>query len=196
MAASDRLADRRRRLLDAALDLLADGGAAAVTVTGVCKGAGLTARYFYEHFENREALLEALLAEEAEAAIASILEATTSAPPDPRARAVAGVTAVLDAFDSDPRRAALGHGASDDDLLVLTRVKVAGRMADEFAAHVALVLPGADRDPRTALAAPVIINGVLQIVLGWLNGQTSLTREQVIELSVDYTFATAGVLLA
>lgn len=194
IAADTRIADRRRRLLDATYDLLAADGAAAVTVTGVCKRAGLTQRYFYEHFENREALLTALLDEEAAAVMAGIL-AATSAPGDHRDRAVAGITALLDALDADPRRAELGRRAAADDLLLLTRAKVAQRMTEAFAENAALVLPGAQAQPeRARLAAPVIIGGVLQLAAAYLDGRTP--REEIIDLCVRYTLATGEALLA
>ncbi len=51
--AADRLAQRRRQLLEAGLDLLgAEDG--EVTVRAVCRTAGLAARYFYESFADKD----------------------------------------------------------------------------------------------------------------------------------------------
>ena len=47
-----RVARRRSALIDAGLDLLGADDVGAVTVRGVCRQAGLTARYFYESFES------------------------------------------------------------------------------------------------------------------------------------------------
>ncbi|NKY89163.1 TetR/AcrR family transcriptional regulator [Nocardia veterana] len=52
-----RRAERRARLLAAALDIWLDSGWAAVTMRGVCGRAGLNDRYFYEHFADRDDLL-------------------------------------------------------------------------------------------------------------------------------------------
>ncbi len=60
VSAEDRRRERRERLLQAGLELLGTRGYAQTTVSDVLERAGLTSRYFYEHFENREALLLAV----------------------------------------------------------------------------------------------------------------------------------------
>lgn len=56
----ERRAERRRRLLDAALEIWLENGWAAVTMRGVCTRAALNDRYFYEHFADRDELLGAV----------------------------------------------------------------------------------------------------------------------------------------
>ncbi|HEX6416981.1 MAG TPA: TetR/AcrR family transcriptional regulator, partial [Acidimicrobiales bacterium] len=58
--AEDRRAARRVQLVDAAFDLLGSGGEAAVTVRAVCRHARLNPRYFYESFDDLDALLIAV----------------------------------------------------------------------------------------------------------------------------------------
>lgn len=48
---------RRNALIEAGLDLFGTAGYRATPVKAVCDHAGLTERYFYESFANREALL-------------------------------------------------------------------------------------------------------------------------------------------
>lgn len=55
-----RVAERRRSLLAAAFEIIGELGHRALTVRAVCKKAGLTDRYFYESFDNGEALLIAV----------------------------------------------------------------------------------------------------------------------------------------
>ncbi|MFD0365660.1 TetR/AcrR family transcriptional regulator [Nocardia sp. GCM10030253] len=55
----ERRAERRARLIDAALEIWLDSGWAAVTMRGVCTRAALNDRYFYEHFADRDELLVA-----------------------------------------------------------------------------------------------------------------------------------------
>jgi len=52
-----RRADRRARLIAAALAVYGERGYQGATVKGICEAAGLTERYFYESFVNSEALL-------------------------------------------------------------------------------------------------------------------------------------------
>src|SRR3954454_21644583 len=60
LAADERSAQRRARLLEAGLDLLGSEGWAATTVTAVCTRARLTPRDFYESFRDRYELVVAI----------------------------------------------------------------------------------------------------------------------------------------
>ncbi len=55
-----RRAQRRQTFLDAGLTVFGRDGFRAATVRGLCREAGLTDRYFYESFDNLEALLMAV----------------------------------------------------------------------------------------------------------------------------------------
>lgn len=52
----DRQAERRAKLVRAALEVAGRAGRAGATVAAICAEAGLTARYFYESFASREAI--------------------------------------------------------------------------------------------------------------------------------------------
>ncbi|MCF4166946.1 TetR/AcrR family transcriptional regulator [Zavarzinia compransoris] len=54
-----RRAERREKLVDAAIAVYGAVGYHGATVRAICAEAGLTERYFYESFENGEALLAA-----------------------------------------------------------------------------------------------------------------------------------------
>ncbi len=86
--ADARVAERRARLLAAALDEIAGGGVAALSVRAICARAGLTRRYFYESFGDLDALLLAafddLHGEIADAIVAAL--APSAARPSTRAR--------------------------------------------------------------------------------------------------------------
>ncbi len=61
-AAADRVAGRRRQLVDAARSHLAtDGGWERLTITQLCSDAGLNKRYFYESFEHLDAVAGAVV---------------------------------------------------------------------------------------------------------------------------------------
>ena len=60
MPAGERDALRRERLLAAGLQLFGTVGYRGTTVQGLCQEAGVSSRSFYELFEGREALLEAV----------------------------------------------------------------------------------------------------------------------------------------
>jgi AcrR family transcriptional regulator len=52
----DRISDRKSRLIEATLEVAARSGLEGTSVAAICGQAGLTARYFYESFPNREAI--------------------------------------------------------------------------------------------------------------------------------------------
>lgn len=103
---AERLADRRRRFLDAALAEFASEGYAQTSVTSICRSAGLSRRQFYELFTDREELLIALYDEiqrAARDAIATALSENTSR--DVHDLATAAMRAYMESVSSDPRRA-------------------------------------------------------------------------------------------
>jgi AcrR family transcriptional regulator len=73
----------RQAWVEAALDAIAEGGLAAVAVVPLAKQLGVTKGSFYWHFANREALVEAALAEWEQshtAAVIAEIEATSDDP--------------------------------------------------------------------------------------------------------------------
>ena len=56
LSPEDRQAERRQRLVRAAAVVAGRRGLEGTTVAAICAEAGLTARYFYESFPNREAI--------------------------------------------------------------------------------------------------------------------------------------------
>lgn len=57
IGSAERKAERRARLIEAAVQIYGEVGFKNATVKAVCHAAGLTERYFYESFDNSEALL-------------------------------------------------------------------------------------------------------------------------------------------
>jgi AcrR family transcriptional regulator len=104
--ASQRLGDRRSRLMEAALDAFGTEGYGSVSIEQLCARAGLSTRSFYELFANREALLIALHDELNEEALRAVVRALADVDPtDLRARARAGLTAYFRVMTSDRRHA-------------------------------------------------------------------------------------------
>ena len=103
-----RLAERRQRLLDAALELFASQGYAKTPIEMLCAEAKVTARHFYQLFASREALLRALyddiIRELRDAVLAAV-----SLPGLPRREQIAlAVQALVRHYLEDARRARVG----------------------------------------------------------------------------------------
>jgi len=197
IAGDERQADRRRRLIEAAVDLLASGGPAAVTVTAVCKQARLTQRYFYEHFPNRDALLEAVVDAEADLIIEIARTATLAATGGPQARGEAGVRALVEALEADPRAVRISRERGNDEVVLRMRAAVTARLTEAFIENAALMWPNAGAHPeRIALASSLTIGGVMQLIVDWLEGDSGMTREELVRIAAEFTLATGRVVLS
>jgi len=92
-----RVQERREKLMQAAATLYGQLGPAGASVTAICAEAGLTPRYFYESFANREALLLAVFRVVCERLIDQIAVAIDPADP-----VVTGVRAFFDLLAEHP----------------------------------------------------------------------------------------------
>jgi len=100
---------RRRRLLDAALELFGTTGYAATSLTALCARAGVSPRHFYELYPGREPLLADLCDEIVLETARLVDEAYAAAPLTADARICAGLSAAITHQTDDPRRARVLH---------------------------------------------------------------------------------------
>lgn len=121
----DRSAERRAQLLDVGFDMIGTHGAPSVTLRAVCREAGLSPRYFYESFADREELLTAVY-DHAEAGLLARLVPANEAAPKLSIREIIDICAEY--FEEDPRRARtlLREPLSDDVLRSPSSRSVAG----------------------------------------------------------------------
>jgi AcrR family transcriptional regulator len=75
----------------------------------LCAHARLNPRYFYEHFDSREALLRAVYDRHVELVFQSVVEAVTAVPLDPRARLETASRAFVAQSLADPRAARVNY---------------------------------------------------------------------------------------
>lgn len=168
---TERRAERRSRLLEAALDAFGTRGYRAVSIEQLCAEAGISTRNFYEEFANRETLLIALHddlnARALEAVVAAISELD---PGDIEGRALAGVRAYFSVMTSDRRWARI---ALIETVGVSPEAEAARQAAIErFAAMLEFeaarwrdlgVIP--DRDFR--LSAIAIVGAIYGLINSW-----------------------------
>ncbi len=103
---ADRRLSRRRRFLDAALELFGTDGYAATPVPALCRAAGLSTRQFYQEFTDREDVLRALYDTVQDRSMAAVADAVTAAieAEAPLTDVLArGVEAFVDVYESDAR---------------------------------------------------------------------------------------------
>lgn len=187
VSADDRRLERRERLMDAAFDLLADGGSAALTVTGVCKRARLSERYFYESFADRNALVEAAFERLAAAGALTIAGAVDSAPNEARARARAVVDALVTQMHADERLESIVAQIDSDALLLRTGVYMSRALAAAVE-HQAGLFWNVSQTTSGAVhtASLLVIGGIAEIVTAWLKGELGYSREELVDRCADF----------
>ncbi len=183
----ERRAERRARLLDAALDLIAGGGWGAATMTAICQRAGLTERYFYESFRDRESLYVELLDGLNADIERAVLDAAAVEAPDARARMRIVVERVLGVFAADPRRGYVGFLEGLDSAALQHRRREAllgfERLVREQAPRV--FGPGAPTGLTIELGAASLVGATGELLARRLDGTLTATDEQLAEHLVE-----------
>jgi AcrR family transcriptional regulator len=179
--AADRLATRRSKLMEAGLDLLgADRqDAAELTVRGICRRAGLAARYFYESFADKDEFVAAVFDWVIADLAATTQAAVAAAPPEEQTRA--GMANVVRTIGGDPRVGRLLFSAQlANAVLVRKRVESNALFAMLSGRHVENALRVPEND-RIKAAAHFVVGGVAQTISAWLAGQVRLDPDQLID---------------
>jgi AcrR family transcriptional regulator len=172
--ADDRRAERRELLLDAALDLLGNEGWSGTTVRAVCHTAQLNPRYFYESFEDLDALVVALydrlVAELQVYVAAAVAKAGTS-----DAEIVhATVESTVRWIDDDRRRGRVLYGeALGNEALNRRRIEAGFAVADIIAAGKS--------DKVHQLSAAFIVGGLTEALMAWLDGRIKVNRKRFVD---------------
>jgi AcrR family transcriptional regulator len=177
VSAEDRVAERRRRLLDAGLELFGTKGIAATTIADVCEHAGLTKRYFYESFASIDELAGAVFGEVTARLVEQVAPAIAAGDGvDPRP----ALTVYLGAVLGDPRLARLLAVESRTPALAARQAAFGSRAVELWFATA----PGAD-DPGLRLRAYAFAGALDGVALAWTEGELELTVDQVINELVD-----------
>lgn len=186
-----RRATRRAKLLDVGRDLLGTNGSTAVTVRSVCRRSGLTDRYFYENFTDRDGLVlavyEAVVTEARTALQSGISDATAD---EPRAVARAAVESFLDLLTDDPRTGRI--------LLLepLTDAALSERGAELMPAFAELVRAQlGERAPalEAEMTATALIGALTNLFIRWLDGSLPADRTHITDYCVDLLLTAASL---
>jgi AcrR family transcriptional regulator len=186
-SSEERQAERRRRLLESALELYGTLGFANVSIQTLCSHSGVTARHLYEEFASRDQVLEAvhdqIVAEVAELVVDALAQVPAD---DPDAMSTAGLRAFYSSMLEDARRARI------------TMIEVMGLPAekavacvDRFGAIIESYAAELDRLgliqlESVHLTAVILAGAVRQLVIDWLMADgDETTIEQLVEVSAD-----------
>ncbi|MBB3664876.1 MULTISPECIES: TetR/AcrR family transcriptional regulator [Prauserella salsuginis group] len=192
VSGTDRQAERRAQLVAAGLDLLgSDDGVRALTVRGVCRHAGLAARYFYENFADRDALAAAVYDHVVEGIAATTLEAVQQAPADADAKVRAGLARLVRAVAEDPRRGRLLFSPSMADSTLAARRVASTRMFVRLLGLQAREFYGVDGSTRLDILAEMLVGGLAQTFTSWLDGSLEATEDEIVGHCAELFLAVA-----
>jgi AcrR family transcriptional regulator len=184
----ERRAQRRARLIEAAVAVYGERGYRNATVKAVCESAGLTERYFYESFANSDELLIAGFNAVTFGVFGEVMAAAEDAGRSRKARSRAMLQSYFAALQREPRSARV----------FLVEIRGVSREVDkafdaalrEIGRQVAQVVAPPEAQDDELLQAGVI-GGIIHIALRWI--------EQGYEPSLDVVTDTAlrlGMVLA
>jgi len=182
LAPDERRARRRELLLDTAFDLLASEGWSGTSVRAICAANDLNPRYFYESFDNLDALVVAVYDRLLDELRDHLVHALDEAPPDLPSQIGAAVEAVVSFVLDDRRRARVLYVEPLGNEAVNRRRVSAGYELMTFLLQDARARrrAGAHLDPIGATTAAALIGGLSEILTAWLDGHIPTDRDALV----------------
>lgn len=183
MSAEERHRNRRTRLIEAATELIGTRGVAAATVTAVCAESGVTSRYFYQHFSDRDALLRAVYQQLYATFQEVIVDAIPDAGEPPEVLAYAPIRRLVSMIDNDPRlgRILFVESATEPLLRELRSELMAG-FTDLVLREARLHLDIADSAVGVAhLASTLGVGGLFEVLRRRLDGELEFTTDELVQ---------------
>ena len=178
---------RRAQLLHTAREVFAERGYYAANVADILERAGVARGTFYNYFESKRAVFQAVLAELIAAVVAAVPPIDISQPIAPQVRADVDrvVSVLLDMGAAVRILFTDAAGVDAESAVTLAQFYDDAEARLERALHIGQAL-GVVRTGNAAIMASLLIGMVREpIVQAWLRGKT-LDRQAV----VDEVFAT------
>ena len=174
--AEERRADRRVRLVAAGLDLFGTRGIAETRVDDVCAAAGLTKRYFYEHFDSLDELVQSVVEDvlgELTVRMVPVIAAHGSRHPEPV------LTAFFEAVLADPRLVRLLVVETHVGSLATRRHEMIERAVDIWLAVDPMTGGRDDHLPVQRLLAHAMAGAAGEVALAWAAGRIDMPAEEL-----------------
>jgi AcrR family transcriptional regulator len=192
--ADERRAERRRLLVEAAFDLLGTEGTAGTTVRAVCQASQLNPRYFYESFDDLDALLVAVYDHVVDELGAAAIAAVEAVGDEPVEEIRAGVGAVVRYVTGDPRRARILYVEALGNPTLARRTRAAGQALLDLIESSARRRhgPPPPGEHIGSMAAALLVGGLGTLLLRWIDGRIDVTEEQLIDDATALFLGTLG----
>jgi AcrR family transcriptional regulator len=177
--ATDRVAERRRRFLEAGLDILgSDSDLSELTVRGICRQAGVALRYFYESFTDKDDFVGAVFDWVIADIAATTQAAVALAPLNEQSRA--GMANIVRTIAADTRVGRLLFSSQlPNPVVIRKRAESGALMAMLTSQHAGSV--GVQGNDRIKAASQFVVGGVTQTITAWLAGDVALDNDQLVD---------------
>ncbi|WP_246258258.1 TetR/AcrR family transcriptional regulator [Amycolatopsis anabasis] len=186
-SAEQRQAERRRQLVDAALQIWGEQGWAAVTMRGVCARAGLIDRYFYESFPDRDALLVAVWDQVRDETLDLLLAAISDKfDQHPITQLRAAIAAFVHHVEGDPRRARILFGEHAGSAVLEERRRDTLQTATDLLIQAGRPYLKPDLDENALRMSTLIgIGGFVELITAWHAGIIDTDAERIIDHTAE-----------
>jgi AcrR family transcriptional regulator len=177
--AADRVAERRRRFLEAGLDILgSDPDMSELTVRGICGRAGVALRYFYESFTDKDDLVAAVFDWVIADIAATTQAAVAAASLEEQSRA--GMANIVRAIAADTRVGRLLFSSQlSNPVVIRKRAESGALMAMLLFQHAGSL--GAQHNDHIKATSHFAVGGVGQTITAWLDGDIALNNDQLVD---------------
>jgi AcrR family transcriptional regulator len=194
LSATERVASRRDRLLDAALELYGTAGFAATGVKDICREAGLTDRYFYESFRDASELFIAAFDRETSDLLQLVAQGVSEVPANPEDQARAAIEAFVCALAEDPRKARLifTEAASAGPDIERHMRATLRRFAQLVQATARPHLPPTIPERVLRMGALSLVGAIERVIIEWQDGELDASAQQIIDYLVHFFLAAGG----
>ncbi|MEZ0364825.1 TetR/AcrR family transcriptional regulator [Mycobacterium sp. pUA109] len=189
----ERVAERRRKLVEAGMNLFGSSGSGTVRVKDVVVEAGLTERYFYESFTDLAALFDEVFEVAAESLETAVNAALVDAPDDAFARVSIALRTTVDTLAADPRMIriffveALGKGGRAGG----RRNEILVRAAGNFFRWSGTDLPSFDSSPVDIRMKALAMSGAAsELLISWAEGLLDVTPPELADFLVGLYWRT------
>ncbi len=179
--AEERRLERREKLLHAAARIFAHRGFHNATVRAVCEEAGLTERYFYESFQNSEALFLALHRETSQRIIGIIRDVPVSADdPDAQMRKMLG--RFFDFFTTDPDDARM---FAVEAVYISPVAREVCKSWRETLGQILMQAMNPGRSVTENIVSTAVARALLSIAVDWMEDGFSRPRSEVLDAGMQ-----------
>lgn len=198
-----RRAQRRQKLLDAALERFAVDGYANTAIEQICQEAEVSTRSYYELFDSKEACYLALLSQITDRLVAGVVDSLRDAPADESEATSRLLAAFAHSLIDDPRLAKVTFGqAAGISPAVDAQRRANRRWAASFVESIwqqyGVVVESPDR-PDPHRVAVGLIGGLFDLIIDFIAdddadpGRSTDADQLVADLTDFYQVVRAGL---